>query len=100
MDIRGFGDANVRKFYDLGLLADVPGIYELDYKKISELEGFGEKSITNLQTAIAILKINHCTGLFMPGNSFCRGNNGKDTGSFGKSFARFSKLFIGRPAKS
>src|SRR6187401_204594 len=52
MDIRGFGDANVRKLYDLGLLPDVPGIYELDYKKISELEGFGEKSITNLQTAI------------------------------------------------
>ena len=53
MDIRGFGDANVRKFYELGLLHDVPGIYELDYKKISELEGFGEKSITNLQTAIS-----------------------------------------------
>jgi DNA ligase (NAD+) len=53
MDIRGFGDANVRKFYELGLLNDVPGIYELDYKKISELEGFGEKSITNLQTAIS-----------------------------------------------
>ena len=53
MDIRGFGDANVRKFYELGLLHDVPGIYELDYKKISELEGFGERSITNLQTAIS-----------------------------------------------
>ena len=53
MDIRGFGDANVRKFFDLGLLQDVPGIYELDYKQISELEGFGEKSITNLQTAIS-----------------------------------------------
>jgi DNA ligase (NAD+) len=52
MDIRGFGDANVRKFFDLGLLKDVPGIYELNYKKIGELEGFGEKSITNLQTAI------------------------------------------------
>ena len=53
MDIRGFGDANVRKFHHLGFLSDVPGIYELDYKKISELEGFGEKSITNLQTAIS-----------------------------------------------
>jgi DNA ligase (NAD+) len=53
MDIRGFGDANVRKFFDLGLLNDVPGIYELDYKKISELEGFGEKSINNLQSAIS-----------------------------------------------
>ena len=52
MDIRGFGDANVRKFFALGLLKDIPGIYELNYNKISELEGFGEKSITNLQTAI------------------------------------------------
>ena len=53
MDIRGFGDANVRKFYELGLLKDVPGIYKLDFKKIRELEGFGQKSIDNLQQAIA-----------------------------------------------
>ncbi len=53
MDIRGFGEANVRKFFDLGLLNDIPGIYELDYKKISELEGFGERSINNLQSAIS-----------------------------------------------
>lgn len=52
MDIRGFGEANVRKFYDLELLKDVPGIYELDFEKISTLEGFGKKSIDNLQTAI------------------------------------------------
>jgi len=52
MDIRGFGDANVRKFYDLGFLKDIPGIYKLDFKKIGELEGFGQKSIDNLQTAI------------------------------------------------
>jgi len=56
MDIRGFGDANVRKFFELGLLKDIPGIYELDYKKIGELEGFGERSITNLQSAINISK--------------------------------------------
>ena len=52
MDIRGFGDANVRKFYELGLLKDIPGVYKLNFKKIAELEGFGEKSIENLQTAI------------------------------------------------
>lgn len=53
MDIRGFGEANVKKFYALGLLNDIPGMYELEYDKISELEGFGEKSIGNLQLAIS-----------------------------------------------
>jgi DNA ligase (NAD+) len=52
MDIRSFGDANVRKFYELGFLKDIPGIYRLPYDKIRALEGFGEKSVTNLQTAI------------------------------------------------
>jgi DNA ligase (NAD+) len=52
MDIRGFGDANVRKFYELGLLKDIPGIYKLDFFIISQQEGFGKKSIDNLQVAI------------------------------------------------
>jgi DNA ligase (NAD+) len=52
MDIRGFGEANVRKFFELGLLKDIPGIYELDFEKINKLEGFGEKSVSNLQSAI------------------------------------------------
>jgi DNA ligase (NAD+) len=53
MDIRGFGEANVRKFYELGLLNDIPGIYTLDFKKIGTIEGFGQKSIDNLQHAIS-----------------------------------------------
>ena len=53
MDIRGFGEANVRKFYELDLLEDIPGIYKLDFEKISKIEGFGKKSIDNLQSAIA-----------------------------------------------
>ncbi len=52
MDIRGFGEANVRKFYELGLLKDIPGIYKLDFDKIATLEGFGTKSIDNLRSAI------------------------------------------------
>jgi DNA ligase (NAD+) len=52
MDIRSFGAANVLKFYELGFLKDVPGVYQLPFKRITELEGFGEKSIHNLQSAI------------------------------------------------
>ncbi len=56
MDIRSFGDANVRKFYELGFLKDVPGIYTLPFDELRKLEGFGEKSITNLQTNIEASK--------------------------------------------
>lgn len=52
MDIKHFGGANVVKFYDLKLLSDIPSIYTLNFEKIGELEGFGKKSIDNLQAAI------------------------------------------------
>jgi len=52
MDIKSFGDANVRKFYEMDLLKDIPGVYELDFDSISKLEGFGKKSIDNLKAAI------------------------------------------------
>jgi DNA ligase (NAD+) len=52
MDIRSFGEANVRKFYELGFVKDIPGIYRLPYDKIRQLEGFGEKSVNNLQAAV------------------------------------------------
>ncbi len=56
MDIRGFGEANVRKFFALKFLKDIPGIYRLPFEKIRELEGFGEKSIGKLQEAIEASK--------------------------------------------
>ena len=52
MDIRGMGDANIRKFYAAGLLKDIPGIYELDFDEIATWEGYGPRSIDNLQQAI------------------------------------------------
>jgi DNA ligase (NAD+) len=56
LDIRSFGEANVLKFFELGFLNDIPGIYSLPFQKIREMEGFGEKSVTNLQTAIETSK--------------------------------------------
>ncbi len=52
MDIKSFGEANVRKFYKDKLLKDIPGIYRLDFEEISKLEGFGKKSLDNLRAAI------------------------------------------------
>ena len=56
MDIRGLGDAIVRKFYALDYLKDIPGIYHLPFEAIRKLEGFGEKSVTNMQAAIEASK--------------------------------------------
>jgi DNA ligase (NAD+) len=56
MDIKSFGDANVRKFYTEGLVKDVPGIYSLNFEQIGKLEGFGKKSIDNLQAALEASK--------------------------------------------
>lgn len=52
MDIRGLGEANIKKFYELGWIKDIPSIYHLPYEKLKQLEGFGAKSVTNLMEAI------------------------------------------------
>ena len=52
MDIRGLGEATVRKFYKLGFLKKIPDIYRLPYEKIKNLEGWGEKSVENLKNAV------------------------------------------------
>jgi DNA ligase (NAD+) len=56
MDIRGLGEANIRKFYEQRLLRDIPGIYTFDFTALENKEGFGKRSIDNLRTAIALSK--------------------------------------------
>ncbi len=52
MDLKTFGEANVRRFYSLGFINTLPSIYSIDFEKISELEGFKQKSVENLKAAI------------------------------------------------
>ncbi len=52
MDIRGMGESNVKKFFELGYIKDIPSLYKIEWEQIKSLGGFGEKSITNLQIAI------------------------------------------------
>ena len=56
MDIKSFGEANIRKFYELGLLQTITDLYTLELEKVNGLEGFGKKSIENLKTAIEVSK--------------------------------------------
>jgi DNA ligase (NAD+) len=56
MDIKSFGEANVRRFYEMGLLTDIPSVYTLDFDKLANQKGIGAKSIDNLKAAIEASK--------------------------------------------
>lgn len=56
MDIKTFGEANVRRFFAEGLIKDIPSIYAIDFEKLTSMEGFKQKSIDNLKNAIEASK--------------------------------------------
>lgn len=60
MNIEGLGEKIIEDFYNLGYLKKITDIYHLDkYKEeLAELEGFGDKSISNLLTSIENSKQN------------------------------------------
>ncbi|HEU5051957.1 MAG TPA: NAD-dependent DNA ligase LigA [Hanamia sp.] len=52
MDIKTFGEASVTRFYELGLINNIPSVYSIDFEKVASLEGFKQKSVDNLRKAI------------------------------------------------
>ena len=60
MNIDGLGDSIIEDLYNLKYISKVSDIYNLNkYKKdIMELEGYGEKSVTNMLNAIENSKNN------------------------------------------
>lgn len=56
MDIEGMGESTVRALIGASLIADAADIYSLDREDIARLDGFGEKSASNLIAAIKASK--------------------------------------------
>jgi DNA ligase (NAD+) len=58
MNIEGLGEKIIEDFYNLGFIKTVTDIYHLDQyrEELTELEGFGLKSITNLLESIEASK--------------------------------------------
>ena len=52
MDIEGYGDKLVLRFYQEGLVRSLPDIYRLDADRLESLEGFQRRSAENLVRAI------------------------------------------------
>ena len=51
-NIDGLGKKVIEQFWDLNLIKEPSNIFEIDYNKIKNLEGWGELSINNLKKAI------------------------------------------------
>lgn len=58
MDIEGLGKSIVERFYDLGWIHTIADVYQIDYEKVAELEGFGNKSAENMRQSVERAKQN------------------------------------------
>jgi DNA ligase (NAD+) len=56
MDIRGLGYERVRQLLDAGLIGDVADLYDLRQEQLLPLEGFAERSASQLVAAVAASK--------------------------------------------
>jgi len=66
----------VRLFTELGLINDIAGIYELDFDRVREIEGFGETSVSKMQASIESSKARGLGPLLIGLNIRHLGDNG------------------------
>ena len=93
-NIEGLGKKVVDQFWDLALVKEPSDIFDLDYKKIKNLEGWGELSIKNLKTAInKASKILLDKFIYSLGIRHIGQENAKLLGNFFISIAKFTELF-------
>ena len=65
LNIEGLGKKIVENFWELKLIRYPHDIFNLDYNKISKLEGWGKTSVTNLKYSIEEKKIFLLVNLFI-----------------------------------
>ena len=93
-NIDGLGKKVIEQFWDLGLIKEPSNIFELDYNKIKQLEGWGELSINNLKKAIQKSQlITLDRFIFSIGIRHIGQENAKILAGFFGSIKSFIKLF-------
>ena len=94
-NIEGLGKKVIDQFWELKLIKKPSDIFNLDYKKIENLEGWGELSVKNLKTAtnkssqISLDRFIYSLGIRHIGQE-----NAKLLGNFFKSITKLIELFI------
>ena len=96
MNIEGLGKKVVENFWELKFIKLPQDIYNLDFNKISNLEGWGKLSSKNLKTSIEkTKKINLERFIFSLGIRHIGQENAKILAKFFKSIKNFQKLSNG-----
>ena len=97
VNIEGLGKKVIENFWKLNLLKLPQDIYELDFNKISKLEGWGKLSADNLKKSIEkTKKINLDRFIFSLGIRHIGQENAKILARFFKSINNFKKLTNGK----
>ncbi len=93
LNIDGLGKKVVDQFWDLKFIREPSDIFNLDFKKIKNLEGWGELSINNLKKAIEKAKsISLDKFIFSIGIRHIGQENAKILASFFGSINEFNKI--------
>ncbi len=93
-NIDGLGKKVVDQLWDLKMVREPSEIFQLDYQKLSKLEGWGDLSINNLKKAVDKSRtISLDKFIFSIGIRHIGQENAKILGSFFISIKEFSKLF-------
>ena len=88
------GKKVIEQFWELGLVKEPSDIFQLDYNKIKNLDGWGELSINNLKQAIKkSQKIKLDKLIYSIGIRHIGQENAKILASFFGSVKEFTKLF-------
>ena len=94
LNIDGLGKKVIEQFWELNFIKEPSDIFNLNYKKIDKLEGWGNLSTTNLKKAIdKSRKVTLETFIYSLGIRHIGKENAKIMAGFFKSLETFKKIF-------
>ena len=94
LNIDGLGKKVIEQFWDLNLVKEPANIFNLNYKKIEKLGGWGELSINNLKEAIDLSrKVSLHKLIYSIGIRHIGQENAKTIANFFGTIEKFKKIF-------
>jgi len=100
LNIDGFGKKIIQNFWDLNMIKYPADIFDLNFKKIASLDGWGDLSASNLEKAIKkSQKISLDKLIFAIGIRHIGQENAKILAKYFVNIKKFEELFYGKKRK-